>query len=704
MNYDLPTVRRILDRIRRDPLSTESWHNLLIQCFDQKDSDSFEGYQLISDCLDNLVRSEKLSNLGRGEDGVILLTPEQIDVLVRLSRSPRDTLALPAFGKMLYQDFAKRDEAHRIFSYASKIDPVNAELHRWVERSGEGGGSSATALEIAAVPPPPDPVQPQRRRADIRRMMRVTSKVAADLVSHHPVQEMPSPGQLPTPVAAPLVAAPAAPEDEEMQGHLDRMLTKAMLGQWDRLQEDAEIFEQPGLAHWMRAPVFFLMARMLQAAQRPEAALDWCQKALAAAPTMASLSFYQATLYHELGRAQDARLVYEGLVGRHPDHVQSWANLGVLHYELEQFAAAESSLRRALELQPDSAKLWNNLVSVLVERGDSAAALEAVDRLAALDPDNAEVILKRGIVYLQVGDIAAADAAFRNLLAQDPESVPGLCYLAVVLARQGNPEDALSLCWRVSRNIEFRPMVAFAWYETGLGLESAGEMARALECHRSAVEADPSHGRAWTRCGWIQRQQGNLEEAEIALAQAVRAEAGDARAWSELALVRYSVGRYAEAAEAFMRASDLSPEIPDWPYNAGVAWEKMQMPEQAAGAYERAIKIQTDHASARINLGLLYVQQGQSERAASCFQGLVLVRPDYARGWFGLGLVYEGVQKWDEAIRSLEKAVAIDPELLEAHAHLAYVYRKAGQVEKAKAAEERSHPRDKSEMPSDAPA
>jgi Tfp pilus assembly protein PilF len=62
------------------------------------------------------------------------------------------------------------------------------------------------------------------------------------------------------------------------------------------------------------------------------------------------------------------------------------------------------------------------------------------------------------------------------------------------------------------------------------------------------------------------------------------------------------------------------------------------------------------------------------------------VRPDYARGWFALGLVYEEIQHWDQAARSLERALEIDPALPGVWSHLAYVYRKLGRDDEARAA------------------
>jgi len=692
MNYDAPTVRSILGGIRKDPLNTEQWHNLLIHCFDQKDSDSFESYQIISDCLDNLVRAEKLIGLGRGSDGKILLNNEQRLILIQLSMEPNDPASLEGLGRILFQDFSRRSEAHRVFARALKIDPVNAEIHRWLERCGDGSATSPSALEIEPEAAASALIQPQKQNSDIRRLMRVTSKVAVEkavrrtIDADAPVQELPAP----LPVADDLHAARG--REEEFLEEVDVILSKAIQGQVDDASAWVVSLQKKSTSASVLAASLALAGHILHSKGRHETALELYQQAITAAPVLSSLYYFQATVYHELGRREEARNVYQSVIAKFPGNGQAWAGLGILHYELEEYEDSEVCLRKALSLQPQSAKWWGHLASVLIERGASVQALEAVDQLEQLEPENSDVWLKRGVIHLQMNDLESAQRALAQLLERDADSVPGSCYLAMVLARAGHPDEALNSCRQIAAHPGLNALISTAWLETGLAFERLEDFPQALLCLKTSVELDTTQSMAWTRMGLICRRNGALEESEIALAQAVKADPNEIRAWSELGITRYRVGRFPEAAEAFLRAADLDPVVSDWPYNAGVAFEKAGLMDPAAKAYERAVKVQTDHASARINLGLIYVQQGQPAKAASCLQGLVLVRPDYGRAWFGLGLVYEGMQKWEEALRALQKAVDLDATLLEAFSHLSYVYRKLGREDEAQAAAARSNP------------
>lgn len=692
MNYDAPTIRNILGAIRKDPLNTDYWHNLLIHCFDQKDPESFESYQILSDCLDNLVRAERLSGIGRGSDGKILLTLEQKQTLIQLSMEPNNTSALEALGRILLKDFGRHAEARRVLARAVQIDPVNAELAGWLERCGDGSATSPAALDIEPGEAPAVAAQSPKSKADIRRMLRVTSKVSHEEASQRPPAGDFSAARLPAPVALSAPIPSGSGGDSLFLAEFDRVLTKAMEGRLEDLAAGAAALARTAPGPAALAGALSLSAHILHAQGRHEAALDFYQQAIAAAPALSCLCFYQATIYHELGRHGEAKAVYRDVIGRFPDHARAWANLGVLHYELEQYDDAEVCLRKALALQPESAKMWSHLVSVLIERGDLEGALVAAGQLDALDPGNPEGSLKRGVIHLQMSDLVAAETALAGALEKDAGSVPAACYLAIVRARNGRVAEALELCGRAAGHPEIAPLVATAWLETALAFERVDDLPHALHCFKASVETDSSQSQAWMRIGLICRREGALEEAETALARAVEADPSEARAWSELGVTRYKVGRYPEAAEAFLKAASLAPTVSDWPYNAGVALEKAHRYDEAARAYERAVKVQTDHASARINLGLIYVQQGHPLKAASCLQGLVLIRPDYARAWFGLGLVYEGMRKWDESLRALEKAVQLDPSLLEAYGHLAYVYRKMDRTDEAEAAAAKAQP------------
>lgn len=682
MNFESPAVRKILDGIRQNPTDSTHWHDLLIACFDQKDSESFETYQIVADAVNQLLQAQKLAT-ANGRTVRVLLDSHQKEAFVRLSQHPLDIEAMTEVGKVLLEDFSRASDAKKLFERALRLAPTDADLVRWIERCGSPPSQRPpAAAEIAPQEAPSGPIPGASSRSDVRRLMRMTSRVAPRLLG--PASSTPPTTSVPAPIS--LASAPTSVPTADFARAFDAVLEAINAEDLDALTEALPDLEKHATTPSSRGLALTLAARTFHQLGRHDAALSAYQRALQALPEVASLHFAQASVYHELGRIEDAKNVYRGVISRFPNHDRAWSNLGAIHYELHEYPEAEACFHRALEINPASPTLWNDFTSVLMERGDYTRALQAVDELIQRDPSHAEAWLKRGMILLEQNDLPGARHAIQHQLATHGASPLALATLAIIQARSGNASEAYQICRQISADPSVAAALSNAWLETALVFEQNNDFPHALECLQQSVELDSGQTKAWLRLGLLYRRNGALDQAETALVRATKTDPTEARAWSELGLTRYQMGRHAEAAEAFDKAAALSATSADWSYNAGVAWEKAGNLEQAAQSYERAVELQADHASARINLGLVYVQLGLHEKAASCLQGLVLVRPDYARGWFALGLVYEEIQHWDQAARSLERALEIDPTLPEVWPHLAYVYRKLGRDEEARAA------------------
>ncbi len=80
-----------------------------------------------------------------------------------------------------------------------------------------------------------------------------------------------------------------------------------------------------------------------------------------------------ASDFEELGRPELALQAYEAATARWPGQPLPWQALANARYAQDDLAAAESALRRALQLAPSAAG-HNNLAHILQERGCLAAA------------------------------------------------------------------------------------------------------------------------------------------------------------------------------------------------------------------------------------------------------------------------------------------------------------------------------------------
>lgn len=136
--------------------------------------------------------------------------------------------------------------------------------------------------------------------------------------------------------------------------------------------------------------------RQLQAAGRPEQALQAVRALIARRPNDPQFILTEALLLQRLHRDQQAIDVLDDLIRRYPELPEPYNNLAVLYAARGDYAMALAQLRKALRANPDYATARANLGDVYVQlaeqayreaaanSGDAAAQAHARAALSAL--------------------------------------------------------------------------------------------------------------------------------------------------------------------------------------------------------------------------------------------------------------------------------------------------------------------------------
>lgn len=123
------------------------------------------------------------------------------------------------------------------------------------------------------------------------------------------------------------------------------------------------------------------------------------------------------------GEFQSAIGLLEPVVRAAPDYFQAWFNLGVCFQQLNQIAAAEQALQRAVEIDGNApARIALSKLYLSQQRVDQAMPqLEAAIRL---EPDSVEGQFLLGVAYRFQGRDQDARRQYQRVLQQDPEFLP----------------------------------------------------------------------------------------------------------------------------------------------------------------------------------------------------------------------------------------------------------------------------------------
>jgi len=153
-----------------------------------------------------------------------------------------------------------------------------------------------------------------------------------------------------------------------------------------------------------------------------------------------------------------------------------------------------------------------------------------------------------------------------------------------------------------------------------------------------------------------------------------------------LGIADYLRGHYEEAVKALCTASDLAP-AQSWPYlflgrtYSGISQVSASGAEEVRKRLSRFAQLQPKNARA---LYYYAMSVPDPNRAEPLLRKAIALDPKFADAHLQLGILYADRQANQDAAREFERVIALQPSLTTAHYHLAQVYRRTGEAERAR--------------------
>ncbi len=144
-------------------------------------------------------------------------------------------------------------------------------------------------------------------------------------------------------------------------------------------------------------------------------------------------------------RVSEAIPLLQQTLRDYPDSDWGWYLLGKALLRQENWAAAEQTLRRAVQLTPEAAEIQFHLGVALFQQKDHGAAAACFRRAAELKPDYELAHYNLGQCLDLQGDRAAAIECLRTALRCQPSLSEARLTLADWLLQQDQPAEALRL-------------------------------------------------------------------------------------------------------------------------------------------------------------------------------------------------------------------------------------------------------------------
>jgi tetratricopeptide (TPR) repeat protein len=338
-------------------------------------------------------------------------------------------------------------------------------------------------------------------------------------------------------------------------------------------------------------------------------------------------------------------------------------------------AAAEESLRKAVEHEPENFDANHRLGKLLSDEGNAREALPYLERAAQLNPGDYENAHELALAYADSGEYERARTQIRTLLS-------------------GEDKAEVNKAGRdLASQDEARQHQAELNHLLGDVEEKLGNPLEAVRKYQRATELNPSEANLFDWGAELLMHRA-FEPAIEVFTKGNRLFPRSVRMLVGLGVAWYARGSYDLAAQRLCAASDLNPDDPN-PY---LFLGKMQSVETTPSEclverLGRFVRLQPENALANYYYALsLRKRPEDPEDAENLAQVESLLKkslhldPKLGASYLQLGILYSDRGDFPKSISAYQKAIAASPELEEAHYRLAQAYKRTG--EKLKAQEE----------------
>lgn len=447
------------------------------------------------------------------------------------------------------------------------------------------------------------------------------------------------------------------------------------------------------------------------------------------------------------GRSQDAIALLTQAAGdsSSPD---DYALLGDAYAQEKDYAKAEDAYRKSVDEDPDDAGHLHQLAQLLLTEEKYPDALELFKKLTTMEPDSFENYVRISQLYRRMGKF---DDAESNLL-RAKQLAPGnleILYNEALLYEDQNRfgdavkvlSDAIAGIKGQSSSNENNPNALAILYEQlghayreeqnypaaiesyqemrKLGPEAAQraqmllietyrdsrDISHAIDETKKALADSPKDQQLTITLAMLYGENAQTDEATKLLQGLMRGNDNNQEILLDLAQVQEQGKHYTDAEQSAVKAEQLSQAGSDkeaaW-FMLGAIYERQKKYDQAEQQFRKVLKENPNDAPVLNYYGYMLADRGvRLEEATNLIQRAVKQEPNNGAYLDSLGWAYYKASKLAEAEEYLRKATerdAHDPTIL---GHLADVYLKMGQTDRAVTLMEKARTEWQRAVPSD---
>ena len=404
--------------------------------------------------------------------------------------------------------------------------------------------------------------------------------------------------------------------------------------------------------------------------------------------------------------------------------------LGDAYSQAKDYPNAEGAYRKAIEEDPDDPGHVHGLAEALLAQNKYGDAVEQYKRLTQLEPATAENYLHLAELYRRQGHFTEAASSLERAKQLSPGNLEVVYNEAMLAEDQGHYDQAIKLLSGAVDGLRNKPAaeggssnaLAVLYEQLGRAYQGAQnypaaintyeemaklspdtrkralmlqvdayrenhEIDRAIDSAKAALAAFPKDRDLTTTLALLYGEKLETSAGLKLLESLLRGDDGDQEIYIDIAQVEERGKKYAEAEQSAEKAEQISQE-PAGKQSAqfmlGVTYERQKKFDLAEEQFRKVLQQDPENAQVLNYYGYVLANRGvRLDEATAMIQHALKIDPTNGAYLDSLGWAYFKQSKFPEAEEYLRKAIERehnDPTIL---SHLADVYLKTGQDERA---------------------
>lgn len=346
--------------------------------------------------------------------------------------------------------------------------------------------------------------------------------------------------------------------------------------------------------------------------------------------------------------------------------------------KLEDYAKAEKSILKGLELKPESnsfnhelakiyfkSKKYDLCIHLLLALSEKVKrrqilfkdiamcyykmnklqeSLEAVQVSLSENPESISSLYAEGLIHKELGNVSESMSSFTKLLSIDSDNRDALYQLGKINHQKGNYREALESFDKV---LDFRPRDNEVLKAKGISHDELEEYREASEALKKSINVDDEiifndRGVALSRLGYNHKA---IDSYRRALASNPKY----AICWFNLGKALFRVGDLKEALTAFQTSTEINPNNRSAWNNRGVTLRQLNRLEESLDCYERALSLKKEYAWAWHNKGYALELLDRPREALDSYETTLNYKPVSSE---------HGGAEWEKLKKDTEDAIA----------------------------------------------